>query len=133
MRLRIESAETFPEPIPSAIDIAMRKVLELLSDTKFTPAQIKAAISPLVPRARSQETKVANVKQAFVKTLEGITVSQIGANSSFFDLGGASVLLPVLQKELANFGASISIIDLFDAETVEGIAERAVFELKVAA
>jgi hypothetical protein len=39
--------------------------------------------------------------------------------------------LPVLKEELAKSGADISIMELFEGETVEGIVEKASFELSL--
>ncbi|AVH69220.1 non-ribosomal peptide synthetase [Nostoc sp. 'Lobaria pulmonaria (5183) cyanobiont'] len=58
----------------------------------------------------------------FAKVLE---VEQVGAHDNFFELGGHSLLATQLVAQLLKtFEVEVTVVDLFEAPTVTGLAER---------
>lgn len=64
------------------------------------------------------EIKVANIFQQI------LSISPIGVNDNFFDLGGDSLLAMHLQVELMKFTKNISYSDIFMYPTVHDLAKR---------
>jgi hypothetical protein len=132
MRLRIEAADIFSESLISAIETSMRTALAMLADAKHSPAEIRATIAPLVLRAPLHEERISVVREAVVSTLHCSTsaVFDVGPDASFFDLGGSSIQMSVLAKELLLRGAKITILDIFSGPSIDEMASNASFDLK---
>ncbi|MEM9272766.1 MAG: amino acid adenylation domain-containing protein [Cyanobacteria bacterium P01_F01_bin.143] len=72
----------------------------------------------VAPRNATEEV----LAQIFAEILE---IEQVGVYDNFFDLGGHSLLITKLISRLLNkFNLELSVIDLFEEPTVEGLAER---------
>ncbi|MEM8778036.1 MAG: amino acid adenylation domain-containing protein [Cyanobacteria bacterium P01_G01_bin.49] len=82
------------------------------------PNQTRSASDWIAPRTATEES----VAQIFAQVLE---IEQISIHDDFFDLGGHSLLATRLIAQLLEiFPVDVTIIDLFEAPTVAGLAER---------
>ena len=89
-------------------------------DTHALPApdQTRSTGDWIAPRTATEES----VAEIFAQVLE---VEKVSLNDDFFDLGGHSLLATRLIAQLLEiFPVDITIIDLFEAPTVVGLAER---------
>jgi amino acid adenylation domain-containing protein len=69
------------------------------------------------PRSKTEQ-KIADIWK------ELLQISRVGINDSFFDLGGHSLLLPRMLRQLkADFGNQLSIVNLFQYPTVAALAD----------
>lgn len=81
------------------------------------PGAARAGRGAFVPPSDEPERAVARIWK------ELLGVEAVGADDNFFDLGGHSLLLVRLQSRLrGEFGAELSIVDLFRYATVRGLA-----------
>ncbi|MEM1229525.1 MAG: amino acid adenylation domain-containing protein [Pseudomonadota bacterium] len=81
----------------------------------------RALPEALAPRGRNFEAPASEPERAFaqaIATVLGIEVEQIGLDSSFFELGGDSLLLIALETELARAALYIDVQDLFAHPTI---------------
>ena len=89
-------------------------------DTKSLPApdQARSTGEWIAPRTATEES----VAKIFAQVLE---IEKVGINDDFFELGGHSLLATRLIAQLLEMSpVEITIIDLFEAPTVAGLAER---------
>jgi amino acid adenylation domain-containing protein len=82
---------------------------------------------PAVPAAKQVAPEAAVPGMAFDRLLaiwqEVLQVEAIGPNDNFFDLGGHSMLLVLMQKKVEEaFGLKLPRVDLFRNPTVMGLA-----------
>jgi len=69
-----------------------------------------------------RNTREAAIAKIFVEVLQ---IEQVGVEDDFFELGGHSLLATKLISQLHRaFPSTLTIIDLFQAPTVAGLAER---------
>ena len=92
-------------------------------DRRALPAPVKTAVPTTAP-ASAAEQLIADVYA------EVLGVAEVGRDDDFFDLGGHSLLavqvIARLKRPLAGAGlAPLSVMDLFRAPTVRGLAEVA--------
>jgi thioesterase domain-containing protein len=82
------------------------------------PARGEAEASFVAPRGETQQ-RLAGLWQ------ELLAVERVGARDDFFALGGHSLLATRLMARIHDtFGAGLAVIDLFEAPTLERLAER---------
>ncbi|MCT9935407.1 phosphopantetheine-binding protein, partial [Planotetraspora sp. A-T 1434] len=55
---------------------------------------------------------------------ETLDIAQVGMNDNFFDLGGHSLLLPVVRERIrVDFGRDIAMLELFRRPTPRALAD----------
>ncbi len=82
------------------------------------PGARTASTSAFTPPADGLETTIANVWR------ELLGVERVGADDNFFDLGGHSLLVIQLQRQLRTAtGCQLTVADLFRRQTVRTCAE----------
>ncbi|MBB1252303.1 acyl carrier protein [Streptomyces sp. OF3] len=75
------------------------------------------------PRQRPPESEITRVVAEI--WCEVLGVSEVAVDDNFFDLGGHSVLLQMVQDRLARrTGKSVELIDLFNHPTVRSLARH---------
>ncbi|MFX0576618.1 amino acid adenylation domain-containing protein [Nocardia nepalensis] len=86
----------------------------------------RAALPRPVFRAREFVAPVTATEQAVAAAFaEVLTVTRVGAEDDFFELGGTSLLAFTLQRALAaRLGIDVPMAALFTAPTVRGLAAR---------
>ncbi|MEL6762506.1 MAG: phosphopantetheine-binding protein, partial [Cyanobacteria bacterium J06607_6] len=86
--------------------------------------------SLLVPALESSETTYVAPRNEAETALADIfaqvlSVERVGIHDDFFELGGHSLLATQLVAQLLNrFAVEVTVIDLFEATTVAGLAQR---------
>jgi NAD(P)-dependent dehydrogenase (short-subunit alcohol dehydrogenase family)/acyl carrier protein len=129
--LRILAAD-FPQVLVSTRDLEQR-IRE--HEAELAVADAKAAApAPPGPKAAYERPALATAYRAPETPSEArvaevwadlLGIERIGADDSFFELGGNSLLLMQLSVRLrGSFGISLPIKALFDASTVRAQAER---------
>ena len=82
------------------------------------PALESPETTYVAPRSEA-ETALADI---FSQVL---SVERVGIHDDFFELGGHSLLATQLVAQLLNcFAVEVTVIDLFEATTVAGLAQR---------
>ncbi|MEU4890933.1 amino acid adenylation domain-containing protein [Streptomyces sp. NPDC044780] len=131
-----------PEPGATVDPARVRAhVAELLPDTMVPAVVLLADSLPLTPNGktdraalpvpefaahpRGQEPRTPRERTLCDLFAEVLGVPQVGADESFFDRGGHSLLVIRLASRIrATFGVQLTIRDLFDAPTPAALAAR---------
>lgn len=80
--------------------------------------QSESRVEFVAPRNPTEQV----LAQIFAEVLE---IEQVGIYDDFFDLGGHSLLITKLVSQLLKtFNVEVTVMDLFEEATVEGLAER---------
>ncbi|KAL6301171.1 putative nonribosomal peptide synthetase [Sparassis latifolia] len=134
MRLRFEASDIYDDSLVNALETAMRTSLAMLAGSSSTPLQICAALDAYVVRAPSCEDKMAVVRCTMLTVIDatpsGVRQTSPGSDVTFFELGGTSLMVPMLLKELELRRVRISFIEFFLDPSISGVASRASFELR---
>jgi myxalamid-type nonribosomal peptide synthetase MxaA len=81
-------------------------------------ARSQLAVEFVAPRNSTEQV----LSQIFAEVLE---IDQVGVYDNFFELGGHSLLITkLISLLLTRFDVEVSVIDLFEDPTVEGLAKR---------
>ena len=120
--LRAALRRTLPDYMVPAVCVPI-DVLPLTPngkvDRQALPAPVVAARVPPRAPANATERDVAGIWADVLK------VASVPVDANFFDLGGHSLLLAQVQNRVTQvFGRQISMVELFEAPTVAGLAAR---------
>jgi amino acid adenylation domain-containing protein len=122
--LRTHLARTLPaHMVPPAIVVLDRLPLTASGklDRKALPAPGTPASASGAPRTEP-ELRL----RAIVADVLGLDADRVGVHDSFFDLGGHSLLVPLLTSRIrTELGADLPVREVFAAPTVAGLARRA--------
>ncbi|HEY6968326.1 MAG TPA: amino acid adenylation domain-containing protein, partial [Candidatus Angelobacter sp.] len=110
--------------IPS--HFVMINVFPLLPNGKIDKNGLPSAVlyhnaseNPYVPPATETEQTIAAIWRKLLK------LEQVGIRDNFFDLGGHSLLMVQVQRELQTLlGKELSVVELFEYPTIKSLSEH---------
>lgn len=121
-----------PAVIVAASSLSDR--LPVLADFTEQPPEV-AAVEPLAETAPRIRYPRPDLTQPYTPPLtpteralaqvwsELLGIDPVGTRDNFFDLGGSSLLIPTLLKQIARqFGVTLPTVALFEATTVQALA-----------
>lgn len=92
--------------------------LPRLASGKLNAGALPQSDSPVEPRRSPEHADEHAMARAWSKTLS-VPLEEIGVNSSFFELGGDSLMLIGLSSALEEEGLFVDVHELFDHPTIE--------------